>query len=98
MKIAKTNSESEADNYNIIYYFYVEAVQQLIFSVFLFFMFVCLFVLNLKYQILYVLIAISHLKLTLVESMMGLRSRQGNLRLVFRSFSLMRGLSSLRLK
>ena len=33
----------------------------------------------------------------LIESMMGLRSRQGNLRLVFRLFSLMRGLLSIRL-
>ena len=41
MKIAKTNSESEADNYTIIYYFYVEAIQQPIFSVFFY---VCLFV------------------------------------------------------
>ena len=34
----------------------------------------------------------------LIESMMGFRPRQGNLRLVFRSFSLMRGLPSTRLK
>ena len=34
----------------------------------------------------------------LIESMMGLRGRQGNLRLVFRLFSLMRGLPSIRLK
>ena len=34
----------------------------------------------------------------LIESMMGLRQRQGNLRLVFRLFSLMRGLPSIRLK
>ena len=34
----------------------------------------------------------------LIESMMGLRPRQGNLRLVFRLFSLMRGLPSIRLK
>ena len=33
-----------------------------------------------------------------LESMMGLRQRQGNLRLVFRLFSLMRGLPSIRLK
>ena len=33
-----------------------------------------------------------------IESMMGLRPRQGNLRLVFRLFSLMRGLPSIRLK
>ena len=32
------------------------------------------------------------------ESMMGLRPRQGKLRLVFRLFSLMRGLPSIRLK
>ena len=34
----------------------------------------------------------------LIESMMGLGPRQGNLRLVFRLFSLMRGLPSIRLK
>ena len=34
----------------------------------------------------------------LIESMMGLRRRQGNLRLIFRLFSLMRGLSRIRLK
>ena len=34
----------------------------------------------------------------LIESMMGLRPRQGNLGLVFRLFSLMRGLPSIRLK
>ena len=34
----------------------------------------------------------------IIESMMGLRPRQGNLRLVFRLFSLMRGLPSIRLK
>ena len=34
----------------------------------------------------------------LTESMMGLRPRQGNLRLVFRLFSLMRGLPSIRLE
>ena len=34
----------------------------------------------------------------LIESMMGLRPRQGYLRLVFRLFSLMRGLPSIRLK
>ena len=34
----------------------------------------------------------------LIESMMVLRPRQGNLRLVFRLFSLMRGLPSIRLK
>ena len=34
----------------------------------------------------------------LVESMVGLRPRQGNLRLVFRLFSLMRGLQSIRQK
>ena len=34
----------------------------------------------------------------LIESLMGLRPRQGNLRLVFRLFSLMRGLPSIRLK
>ena len=34
----------------------------------------------------------------LIESMMGLRPRQGNLRLVFRLLSLMRGLPSIRLK
>ena len=34
----------------------------------------------------------------LIESMMGLRPRQGNLRLVFRLFSLMRGLPRIRLK
>ena len=33
----------------------------------------------------------------LIESMMELRPRQGNLRLVFRLFSLMRGLPSIRL-
>ena len=37
--------------------------------------------------------------LRLIESMMGLRPRQGNLRLVFRLlFSLMRGLPNIRLK
>ena len=36
--------------------------------------------------------------LRLIESMMGFRLRQGNLRLVFRLFSLMRGLPSIRLK
>ena len=36
--------------------------------------------------------------LILIESMMGLRTRQGNLRLVFRLFSLMRGLPSIKLK
>ena len=35
---------------------------------------------------------------SLIESMMELRPRQGNLRLVFRLFSLMRGLPSIRLK
>ena len=34
----------------------------------------------------------------LIESVMGLRPRQGNLRLVFRLLSLMRGLPSIRLK
>ena len=34
----------------------------------------------------------------IIESMMGLRPTQGNLRLVFRLFSLMRGLPSIRLK
>ena len=34
----------------------------------------------------------------LIESMMGLKPRQGNLRLLFRLFSLMRGLLSTRLK
>ena len=34
----------------------------------------------------------------LIESMMGLRPRQGNLRLVFRLFSLMLGLPSIQLK
>ena len=34
----------------------------------------------------------------LIESMMGFRPRQGNLRLVFRLFSLMRGFLSIRLK
>ena len=34
----------------------------------------------------------------IIESMMGLRPRQGNLRLVFRLFSLMRGLPSIRLR
>ena len=34
----------------------------------------------------------------LIESMMELRPRQGNLRLVFRLYSLMRGLPSIRLK
>ena len=34
----------------------------------------------------------------IIESMMGLRPRQGNLRLVFRLFSLIRGLPSIRLK
>ena len=34
----------------------------------------------------------------LIEFMMGLRPRQGNLRLVFRLFSLMRGLPSIRHK
>ena len=34
----------------------------------------------------------------LIESMMGLRPRQGNLRLVFRLYSLIRGLPSIRLK
>ena len=38
------------------------------------------------------------LGLGLIESMMGLRPRQGNLRLVFRLFSLMQGLPSIRLK
>ena len=33
-----------------------------------------------------------------IESMMWLRPRQGNLRLVFRLFSLVRGLPSIRLK
>ena len=33
-----------------------------------------------------------------IESMMGFRPRQGNLRLVFRLFSLTRGLPSIRLK
>ena len=33
-----------------------------------------------------------------IESMMGLRPRQGNLKLVFRLFSLMRGLPTRRLK
>ena len=37
-------------------------------------------------------------KLIIIESMMGLGLRQGNLRLVFRLFSLMRGLPSTRLK
>ena len=37
-------------------------------------------------------------KLIIIESMMGLGPRQGNLRLVFRLFSLMRGLPSTRLK
>ena len=37
-------------------------------------------------------------KYRLIESMMGLRPRQGNLRLVFRLFSLMGGLPSIRLK
>ena len=36
--------------------------------------------------------------LRLIESMMGLRPGQGNLRLVFRLFSLMRGLPSIRIK
>ena len=36
--------------------------------------------------------------LILLESMMGLRGRQGNLRLVFILFSLMPGLLSIRLK
>ena len=35
--------------------------------------------------------------LRILESMMGLRPRQGNLRLVFRFFSLMRGLSEISL-
>ena len=34
----------------------------------------------------------------LIESMMGLRPKQGNLRLVFRLFSLIRGLPSIRLE
>ena len=34
----------------------------------------------------------------LIESMIGLRPRQRNLRLVYRLFSLMRGLPSIRLK
>ena len=34
----------------------------------------------------------------IIESMMGLRPRQGDLGLVFRLFSLMRGLPSIRLK
>ena len=34
----------------------------------------------------------------LIESVMGLRPRQGNLRLVFSLFSIMRGLPSTRLK
>ena len=38
------------------------------------------------------------LQVRLIESMMGLRPRQGNLRLVFILFSLMRGLPSIRLK
>ena len=37
------------------------------------------------------------LVLRLIESMMELRPRQGNLRLVFRLFSLMRGMPSIRL-
>ena len=41
---------------------------------------------------------ISPLRSRLIESMMGLRPRQGNLRLVLRLFSLMRGLPSIRLK
>ena len=36
-------------------------------------------------------------KVRIIESMMGFRPRQGNLRLVFRLFSLMRGLLSIRL-
>ena len=36
------------------------------------------------------------LVLRLIESMMELRPRQGNLRLVFRLFSLMRGLPNIR--
>ena len=38
-----------------------------------------------------------YIKMRLIESMMGLRMRQGNLRLVFRLFSLMQGLPSIRL-
>ena len=37
-------------------------------------------------------------KLRLIESIMGLRTRQGNLRRAFRLFSLMRGLPSIRIK
>ena len=40
----------------------------------------------------------SALTLGLIESMVGLRPRQGNLRLVFRLLSFMRGLPSIRLK
>ena len=40
----------------------------------------------------------ANLMQSLIESMMGLRPRQGNLRPVFRLFSLMRGLPSRRLK
>ena len=34
----------------------------------------------------------------ILESMMGLKPRQGNLMLIFRLFSLMQGLPSIRLK
>ena len=39
-----------------------------------------------------------NLEQRLIESMMGLRPRQGNIRLVLRLFSLMRGMPSIRLK
>ena len=38
------------------------------------------------------------IKIVITESIMGLRPRQGNLMLVFRLFSLMQGLPSVRLK
>ena len=43
-------------------------------------------------QFVCLLLSLLVLRMGLLESMMGLRPRQGNLRLVFRLFSLMRGL------
>ena len=43
-------------------------------------------------------IMVLFLKERIIESMMGLRPQQGNLKLVCRLFSLMRGLPSIRLK
>ena len=48
-----------------------------------------------RYCRLYIIHDTAHV---IIQSMMGLRPRQGNLRLVFRLFSLMRGLPSIRLK